>query len=349
MTRDYILESRFRLYSFLTMSKRKLNKQQQTRVKSMQDKRQERASSAISLDDADLGPEQEGLLLAHFGKTLEVESDTGEIFHCQVRQNLPAMVCGDKVTWRAGKNQSGVVNALLPRESFFARPDDKNQLKPIAANVNQIIIVTAPEPPFIQLLLDSYLVACETLHISPLIVFNKYDLLAGNKFNDFAKLNSQYEKIGYPVANTSVDESRGLDDLQTQLKNKTSVLVGQSGVGKSSLIKKLLPEIKIAIAKDNELSIQRYGTHTTSTTRFYHLPTGGALIDSPGIREFGLWHLQSSEIANGFIEFRNYISDCKFRNCQHTHEPDCAVLKAVSDGLIYTSRLESYHLLLENT
>jgi ribosome biogenesis GTPase len=327
------------------MAKRKLNRRQQWRIEKIQEERrhraerkQARAVETLSGHHA-LGEEQEGLVVANFGASLELETGEGDTIRCQLRQNLPLVVVGDRVVWqRAG--EGGVVTALLERRSQLARPDALGELKPIAANLDQILVVAAPAPMYSADLINQYLAAAELTGIAPLLVFNKIDLIDRDNRKEVDALLAIYRDIGYPILTASTKQQHGLDALIEQLKGKTSVFVGQSGVGKSSLVQSLLPTEAISVG---ELSAQSgLGQHTTSTARLYHLPSGGHIIDSPGVREFRLWPMSRHELTQGFVEFHPYLGRCKFRDCRHEHEPGCALREAVNNRKISTERLKSY-------
>ncbi|MFA5626799.1 MAG: small ribosomal subunit biogenesis GTPase RsgA [Thiohalomonadaceae bacterium] len=333
------------------MSKRKLTRQQAWRIEKIQQERQQRSQrKAIDLGQfsADLlGPEQEGLLIANYGAAADVASINGDIYRCHLRQNLPLLVAGDRVAWQEiTAENTGIIIALLPRHSLLSRPDALGQPHPLAANVDQILIVTAPRPIYSTDLIDQYLVAAESTGITPLIVLNKTDLISTAAEREEIEQDLQhYQTIGYTILHTSTYQQTGLDSLRSSLQGQCSVFVGQSGVGKSSLISAFLPQQTIRIGGLTEHS--GHGRHTTSTTRYYPLPEGGAIIDAPGVREFSLWHMSAIELAHGFIEFRPYLGRCHFRDCSHRHEPGCALQQAVADGQISTTRLASYHRMNE--
>lgn len=320
------------------MSKRKITKQQQTRISKQQ---QKRVSSIVKSNSTD----QEGLLVAHYGVSVDVENTEGKTYRCNIRQNLGVVVPGDRVVWHQSSETTGVLVALIPRRTLLSRPSAHHKIKPIAANIDQVTIVMAPEPKPAASIIDSYLVAIETLQLPAMIVCNKIDLIKDN--NDRALLDqiALYQHIGYPVLLVSSRKKEGLDELMRCLHGLTTIFVGQSGVGKSSLISCLLPTSNI---REVTTAASDHGTHTTTTARLYHFPSGGDLIDSPGIREFALWDLPSQEIAKGFIEFQPYLGECKYRNCQHINEPTCAILQAVRDTIISEARLASYHRIVAN-
>ena len=230
------------------------------------------------------------------------------------------------------------------RTSELARPDVYDGLKPIAANIDQIFIVSSVVPVFNPDIIDRYLVAIELTGIKPIIVLNKVDLLDQESEAEIKPYLELYQSIGYEIIHASSKVVQGINNITERLNNKTSIFVGQSGVGKSTLVNSLMPELGIATQEVSDNS--GLGQHTTTVARLYHFPTGGHLIDSPGIREFGLWHLSSDEVDQGFIEFQDYFGYCKFRDCKHQNDPGCALQQAVQDGKISTIRFESYQRIL---
>jgi ribosome biogenesis GTPase len=327
------------------MSKRKLSRQQAWRVEKIQRERAKRAArrdaaAHEALAAGELGPEREGLVIAHYGTQVAVESAPGEGQRCHLRANLEGLVTGDRVVWCQG-DSLGVVVAQLPRDSVLSRPDTQGKLKPVAANIDQILVVVAPFPQPHANLIDRYLVAAETVGIEPVILLNKTDLLEGQPelAAEMDALLAVYPGLGYRILHTS-SKAGGLEELNKALNERTSIFVGQSGVGKSSLVNALLPEAELRVGELSETTLK--GTHTTTTARLFHLSCGGALIDSPGIREFGLWHMSREEVEQGFREFRPLLGACKFRDCRHEGEPGCAVLEAAASGRISPVRLESY-------
>ncbi|MFG6175892.1 small ribosomal subunit biogenesis GTPase RsgA [Halomonas sp. THAF12] len=340
------------------MNKRKLSRQQRWRVEKIQAERAKRAEKrgeqdAEKLAAGEYGPEQPGRVIAHFGRTLDVrpEGDSTPV-RCHLRANLEGLVTGDRVIWRAGQDGSGVVVARGERGSVLERPDARGQLKPVAANIDQILIVFAVEPEPHANLIDRYLVAAEATGIAPVLVLNKVDLLPENG-GELRALLDRYAALDYPVVTTSTARDGGLDALHQRLADRTSVFVGQSGVGKSSLIDRLLPDEDLRIGALSEDS--RKGRHTTTTARLYRFAPSdrgdaeaGELIDSPGIREFGLIHLDEVQVAEGFIEFRDLLGRCRFRDCRHRQEPGCALLAAVESGEIHADRFASYRRIVDS-
>lgn len=335
------------------MTKRRLNKQQHWRIQKVQEERALRAErKERKIDEAlsagTLGEEQQGLIIAHYGQQLDVEAlegeREGELVRCHARANLASLVTGDEVVWRPGAEGTGVIVARHDRRTELVRPDNYGQLKPVAANVDQILLVIAPEPEPHANLIDRYLVAAEVTGIPPILLLNKADLPQAHDSLIVALLNG-YEQLGYRVLRTSANRPEALaEELVPHLKDRTSVFVGQSGVGKSSLIQQLLPEEDIRVGALSEG--QRKGTHTTTTAKLFHIPRGGRLVDSPGIREFGLWHITEDQLIDGFVDIRNLIGHCRFRNCRHQGEPGCALDGAVKQGTLSAKRRQSFERIL---
>ncbi|OSN03331.1 small ribosomal subunit biogenesis GTPase RsgA [Lonsdalea iberica] len=334
------------------MSKKKLSKGQQRRVSANHQRRLKHADSKIEWDDSQLGDAQEGTIISRFGMHVDVEATDGTQRRCNIRRTIKSLVTGDKVVWRPGNETlggiSGIVEAVHPRESVLTRPDFYDGVKPIAANINQIVIVSAILPELSINIIDRYLVACETLEVEPLIVLNKIDLLDEESLKFVDEVMDIYRALHYRVLMVSSKTGGGMKALETALTNRVSIFAGQSGVGKSSLLNALLypEEGKILV---NEVSDNSgLGQHTTTAARMYHFPHGGDVIDSPGVREFGLWHLDPEQVTQGFIEFRDYLGSCKFRDCKHDTDPGCAIRAALERGEIAPERFDNYHRILES-
>ncbi|WP_413113775.1 small ribosomal subunit biogenesis GTPase RsgA [Thaumasiovibrio sp. DFM-14] len=331
--------------------KKKLTKGQTRRVRSNQNKRLQRQQDDVQWDESLLEAAQEGLVITRFGQHADVEDTTsGEIHRCNLRRSIKSLVSGDRVVWRPGieslQGIAGVVEAVHERESMLTRPDYYDGVKAVAANVNQIVIVSAVLPELSLNIIDRYLVAAETIGIKPLIVLNKTDLIASENRPDIDKKLAIYTSIGYHVILVSSQSGEGMTTLQEALKGHINIFVGQSGVGKSSLVNTLIPEVEADIGDVSQNS--GLGKHTTTAARLYHFPQGGDLIDSPGVREFGLWHLDKEQVTKAFVEFRQYLGGCKFRDCKHKDDPGCLLRQAADERKIAHSRFANYHRIVES-
>ena len=230
---------------------------------------------------------------------------------------------------------------------MFARPGFAGVVKPMAANIDVVLVVIAPTPMPHANLIDRYLVAIETLGLRPMLILNKADLLQSCE-DPLAidELLEIYRNIDYSVLEVSATGQQGLDALRQALAGSTTVLVGQSGVGKSSLVNGLGVDAELALVGGLS-TVHDKGMHTTTTSRLFHLE-GFDLIDSPGIREFGLGHVSPQDVFEGFVELRGMAEPCKFRDCAHQGEPGCAVMAAMEAGEIHPGRLQSYFQILDS-
>ena len=324
------------------MARRRLSDQQKARVAKIQEKRRRRAASqAEDSLAANAGSEQHsGRVIVRHGRSLLVRATDGSSVHAMLRANLGEAVCGDNVVWQRTANGEGVVVALQPRLSALSRPGFGGQEKAIAANITQLVVVLACLPEPTGYMSDQYLVAAERIGVRGLICLNKADLLDEDQREDFRRRFRHYEAIGYPIIQISAKTEHGLDPLRERLRDQTSILVGQSGVGKSSLINALIPRQQVL---EGSLSAATgLGRHTTSAATLYQLDSGGELIDSPGVRSFRLVELTRPELERGFRDFLPFLGRCRFHNCAHLAEPGCAIRAAVEAGQIRPERLESY-------
>jgi ribosome biogenesis GTPase len=327
------------------LTKRQLTKQQRLRIK----KNQLNASAEIDMQQSSIEENPEeirleklGTVIASYGTQVDIEGTSSSkkiLRRCHLRANLPIIVAGDKVTW-IDHVDYGIVVAQHPRKTEICRPDDRGYLRAVAANINRLAIVIAPYPKPHKNLIDRYIVASENQSIKPLLIINKADLIEKEDSKVFLSLMKKYGDLSYDHFLVSAEDGRGIEKLKSYLNNFTSVFVGQSGVGKSSLLNKLIPEIRVKVGNLSES--KKKGIHTTTTSQLFHLSRGGSVIDSPGIREFGLLHLEPDAIAKGFIEFLAYLGKCKYRNCSHQREIGCALAMAVKTGKIERERFNSY-------
>lgn len=330
--------------------KPKLTKRQTRQVSVNRSKRLSNDAKPTEIEDNQLGEQQSGRVIGRFGKHADVEDEAGVVHRCHMRRTIGSVVCGDDVLFRPGKDLSlrisGIIELVQDRKSVLTRPDFYDGVKPVAANIDQIIIVSSVLPSLSLNIIDRYLVAAEDVEITPVILLNKVELLDENELKEVESQLQIYRDIGYQIVYTSCKTLTGLEELSACLKDKISVFVGQSGVGKSSLINALLPEADEIIGDISDNS--GLGQHTTTTAKLLHFPAGGDLIDSPGVREFALWHLPVERLTNGFKEFREYLGGCKFRDCKHGSDPGCLIKTAVDQGKINQQRYQSYHKILLN-
>lgn len=259
---------------------------------------------------------------------------------CVFRHGKERVVPGDRVRWQRIDTAEGRVESIRPRTSLVYKPTEHGAGKPIAANVNQLVLVIAPAPAYLTRLIDRYLVIAAYFNIPSCLVFNKIDLLDKSSLHETKTTLDLYTQIDIPCFRISAIKRSGIDDLALYLKSKNAILVGQSGVGKSSITKCLINDPDISV---QELSSRgATGRHTTSRTTLYPLPGDGWIMDSPGVREFALWQIPLHNIATGFSEFRPFLGQCRFRDCRHDVEPGCAISEAADHGSISTQRLDSY-------
>ncbi len=292
----------------------------------------------MTSENAALGPIQ-GRIVAAFGRSFLVECADGRVLDCATRGKRNDYACGDRVTVTPQSDNQGVIDACAPRTTLLYRSDQWKQ-KLLAANVTQAVMVVAPVPSFDLDVLDCCLAAAEHAGIRPLIVLNKADLPESAKSETALAL---FIGMGYPLLKLVARDS--VAALRPHLTGQCSVLVGESGMGKSTILNQLMPQ---AAAQTREVSASLgTGKHTTSHARLHHLDAQSDLIDTPGVQAFGVHHLAFNELAAAFVEFRPHLGLCRFRDCRHLEEPGCAIAAAHESGEINTRRLASYRHLAE--
>ncbi len=283
-------------------------------------------------------PLRDGRVFVNFSRHALVEEASGTRLDCQVRgRNLQA-VCGDLVRFRAQGSGFGVIEEVLPRRSVLSRHDKAKPLPPLAANVDRMFIVSAPVPTFQSFLVDKYLVAAHALRIEPVLVLNKCDLVPAD--DPLHGLIAEYAALGIKTLSLSAHRGDGADEFRALLTGLTSIVIGESGTGKSSLVRLAVPDLELKVGELNRATGE--GKHTTTRTMLFHVPSGGELIDSPGVRDFYLWPMAVRELAGHFIEFLPLAAGCKFADCTHRSEPICAVRTAVDEDRVLLRRYEAY-------
>ena len=313
-----------------------LTRKQKWRIDKVQSEKIARAGKAASKVESQLDKdeiEHSGKVITRYGQRQLVENEQGRVYQSVSRQNIGLSVAGDRVLFQKTKHDEAIVTAIYPRDSEL-----KRQGKLIAANIDQLWLVVALEPHYEFELIDRYLIMAENSKLPIGIIVNKIELSSNEKNTN--KDFMHYKSLGYDVHFVSVKNQTNLDSFKEKLVNKSHIFLGQSGVGKSSLINSLIPDLELRV---NEISNKsKLGKHTTTNTTIYHIPSGGDLIDSPGVREFQLESLTELEIKSGFKEFKALSNDCRFRDCRHINEPNCAVKEALDKCRISNNRYQSY-------
>ena len=277
----------------------------------------------------------DGRVTAAYGKRYAVEIDNIQgTIDCVTRGKKTDVACGDRVEVKLTGSHQGVIETILPRSSLLYR-SSAYRSKMLAANATQAVIVLAAVPSFYEELLNRCLIAAEAAGIKALIVLNKCDI--GESGAAQAQLEL-YTSLGYRVQRLSAKQD--IAPLKPWLQGESSVMVGQSGMGKSTIINALLPNSTVRTQEVSE--VLDSGKHTTTATHLYHLDQDSELIDSPGMQEFGLYHLRIEDLEQAFIEFRPYLGKCRFANCRHMKEPDCAIMAAIEEGKVSSRRLGYY-------
>jgi ribosome biogenesis GTPase len=281
-----------------------------------------------------------GRVVASFGRTVQVEDESGRLIDCSIFGRRLEIVCADRVRFeRTGRDARGIVHELLPRRSIISRCNSRGESEPVAANATQIVVVLAHPPLPDFFLVDRYLAAAEAAHLPAIIVLNKVDLTSERGEACRGELMN-WRRIGYSTAEISAREGIGLDEFARMLQGHTSLIVGQSGVGKSSVLNALAPQAS-AVTRAIVTKTGK-GSHTTTRTALHKLPGGGELLDSPGVRDFAPGPDLLATAADGFREIAAAAPGCRFADCRHGEEPDCAVRRAVDSGAVAERRYRSY-------
>ncbi|MES2004417.1 MAG: ribosome small subunit-dependent GTPase A [Bacteroidota bacterium] len=272
------------------------------------------------------------------------------IFKIDAISSTNPLAVGDEVEMEIEdiQEESAMIDHIYDRKNYVARvsPHNKRQHHIIASNLDQsILFATLKEPKTSQGFMDRFLISCESYHIPAIIVFNKADLYRKKEMERFALLKEIYEAIGYKVVLVSVQNGQGVDEVKALLKDKTTLLSGHSGVGKSTFINAVFPQFNLRTQEVSGWSGK--GLHTTTFAEMFDLDMGGQIIDTPGVREFGLVDISKQELSHFFPEMRVLINDCQFNNCMHINEPDCAVKNAVNAGTVSVDRYASYLTILD--
>ena len=323
------------------MAKRKLSKQQQRRIANQQ-------KDKIKDDDMQLDESstQTVRVISHHGKELFAETEDAERIKCKIRQNLGDIACGDyalvqqAIDTTEDDDSHNVVVAIKERSNLLVKKGFAGAIKPVAANIGQLVIVTALKPKPNPYLIDRYLTAAENLPADALIIINKTDLMDLESKRLVDELCDLYRGIGYRVIVSSIKQNTCIDEITRQLSDTTSILVGLSGVGKSSIVKAILPKESIKIGDTSEATGE--GKHTTTVSALYHLKNNGIIIDSPGVRDFTPINNSVEEITTGYRALTPFSGACKFSNCSQQNEPGCAMKQAISDCKLSEQRFENY-------
>lgn len=294
---------------------------------------------------------QKGLVLKSTGKWYEVKGEDGTVYQCQVRGKIRLegrsttnpVAAGDIVQFEIENETEGSISNIEQRKNYIIRKSVNlsKEAQIIAANLDQaLLVVTTTRPQTTPGFIDRFLVTADAYSVPVVLVFHKIDQYDEEELEELNKLIDVYTEIGYTCLNTSVITQEGLDDLHDMLEGKISLISGHSATGKSSLINHFIPGKDLRIGEVSEASNK--GQHTTTFAEMHELPFGGYIVDTPGIKGFGLVDIPKDELHHHFIEFFELLPQCKFHNCLHLNEPGCAVLKAVDAGTVAASRYNSY-------
>lgn len=298
-----------------------------------------------------------GLVIKNTGSWYTVKTDDGQLIESKIKGNFrlkgirstnPVAV-GDHVEIITNQEGTAFISAIEDRRNYIIRksPNLSKQSHILAANVDQaLLVVTVNYPQTSTTFIDRFLASAEAYSVSVILVFNKHDLLSEEELHYEKMMCTLYETVGYKCVEISAETGEGVEQLFPILKDKITLLSGNSGVGKSTLINRLIPHASQRTAEISDA--HNTGMHTTTFSEMIELPEGGYLIDTPGIKGFGTFDIEKEELTSYFKEIFHFSKDCRFSNCTHTHEPGCAVIKAVEDHFIAASRYQSYLSMLED-
>ena len=298
-----------------------------------------------------------GLVIKNTGSWYTVKTDDGQLIESKIKGNFrlkgirstnPVAV-GDHVEIITNQEGTAFISAIEDRRNYIIRksPNLSKQSHILAANVDQaLLVVTVNYPQTSTTFIDRFLASAEAYSVPVILVFNKHDLLSEEELHYEKMMCTLYETVGYKCVEISAETGEGVEQLFPILKDKITLLSGNSGVGKSTLINRLIPHASLRTAEISDA--HNTGMHTTTFSEMIELPEGGYLIDTPGIKGFGTFDIEKEELTSYFKEIFHFSKDCRFSNCTHTHEPGCAVIKAVEDHFIAASRYQSYLSMLED-
>ena len=298
-----------------------------------------------------------GLVIKNTGSWYTVRTDDGQIIESKIKGNFRLkgirstnpIAVGDLVTLIVNKEGTAFISSIDERRNYIVRKSQNlsKQSHIIAANVDQaFLLVTVSHPETSTMFIDRFLASAEAYSVPVTLVFNKKDLLTDDELHLQQMMITLYDTVGYPCFAVSATTGEGVEPVRAALQEKITVLSGNSGVGKSTLINSILPDVELRTAEISDA--HDTGMHTTTFSEMLPLPEGGYIIDTPGIKGFGSFDMEPEEITSYFKEIFRFSKDCRFNNCTHTHEPGCAVRRAVEDHYIAESRYQSYLSMLED-
>ncbi len=300
-----------------------------------------------------------GVVYKSTGSWYQVKDASNKFYNARIKgvmkldgiTSTNPIAVGDMVEFDMDNEKEGsvIITRIHDRTNYINRqsPKIKSQQHIVAANLDQsLLIATVKEPRTSQGFIDRFLVACEMYHVKAMVLFNKLDLYKEKEMAIFERMKQVYENIGYPVIGASLKEGSGLEEIKSLLQDKVTLISGHSGVGKSTFINAVMPGVKIKTQDVSGWSGK--GQHTTTFAEMYDLPYGGRIIDTPGMKEFGLIGVEKAELSGYFPEMRQRLNECQFNNCLHINEPGCAVKEAVINGEIDEDRYVSYYNILES-